>query len=331
MYIEKLKSGNYRITQTEKGKRYRITLDHKPTNSEALKLLAEIINKAPVTSSNMTFDDAAKAYIESKSNILSPATIRGYNNIRRNLPEGFLKTHIYDITSLKVQSAINDMAGLKSPKTLQNYASFIVTVLESAGIDVKHPQTPQKEKKIPYIPSTEDVQRIFAHIKGKEEEIAIILAAYGLRRSEIAALTLSDLEGNTLTINKAMVQDEAQKWVIKGTKTTDSTRTVVIPSDIADMIRERGTIYNKMPYTINQDLHRAQRELGIPQFSLHKLRHFFASYAHDLGFSDKAIQEMGGWRSDSILKTVYTHAMDVEKKKKEMSDKLSELREKDLL
>ena len=159
-----------------------------------------------------------------------------------------------------------------------------------------------------------------------EEEIAIILAAHGLRRSEIAALVLSDLKGNVLSINKAMVQDKDGKWVIKATKTTDSTREVIIPEDIADMIRERGYVYGKMPYTINQDLHRAQRELGIPQFSLHKLRHFFASYAHDLGYSDKAIQEMGGWRSDSILRTVYTHALDMEQKKKEMSDSLSALR-----
>lgn len=326
MTIEKLKSGSYRITQMDKGKRYRVTVDHKPTKTEAVKLLAEVVDKRPASSSNMTFDDAADRYIKSKSKVLSPSTIRDYEKLRRNIPESLSKAHIYDITSLKVQTVINDMVEDKSAKTLANYASFIVTVLKSADIDIKHPQLPQKEKKSPYIPSKEDVQRIFNHIKGKEEEIAIILAAHGLRRSEIAALTLSDLEGNTLSINKALVEDEAGKWVIKATKTTDSTRTVIIPEDIADMIREKGYIYNKQPYTINQDLHRAQKELGIPQFSLHKLRHFFASYAHDLGFSDKAIQSMGGWKSNSILKTVYTHALDMEKKKKEMSDSLSKLR-----
>ena len=326
MNIAKLPSGSYRITKTVNGKRYRKTIDHKPTDAEAIKLMAELLDNAPVNTSNMTFDQAAEAYIQSKSRILSPATIRGYNNIRKNLPEKFSKTHIYDITALKVQSVVNELAENRSAKTLQNYASFIITVLENVDIHVKHPQTPQKEKKDIYIPTTDDVQRIFNHIKGKEEEIAIILAAHGLRRSEIAALTLSDLEGNTLTINKAMVQDKAQRWVIKGTKTTDSTRTVIIPEDVADMIREKGYIYNKMPYTINQDLHRAQRELGIPEFSLHKLRHFFASFAHELGFSDKAIQSMGGWKSDSILRTVYQHAMDINEKKKKISENLSKLR-----
>lgn len=326
MTIEKLKSGSYRIKQMENGKMYRITVDHKPTKTEAIKLIAEIVGEAKVSAANMTFDQAADAYIQSKSKILSPATIRGYNNIRKMLPKALSQAHIHTITSLMVQSAINDLTGVRGAKTLQNYASFIVTVLKSVGIDVKHPQTPQKEKKSLYIPTKEDVSLIFSHIKGKEEEVAIILAAYGLRRSEIAALTLDDLNGNVLTINKAMVQDTNQKWIVKTTKTTDSTRTVVIPDDIADLIREKGYIYKKQPYTINQDLHRAQKELGLPQFSLHKLRHFFASYAHDLGFSDKAVQEMGGWKSDAILRTVYTHAMDVEKKKKEISENLSKLR-----
>ena len=123
-----------------------------------------------------------------------------------------------------------------------------------------------------------------------------------------------------------MVENEAGEWVIKTTKTTDSTRTVIIPKDLAKLIRKKGYIYNKQPYTINQDLHRAQRELGIPQFSLHKMRHFFASFAHDMGFSDKAIQSMGGWKSNSILRSVYAHALDMDEKKKEISDSLSKLR-----
>lgn len=326
MTIEKLPSGHYRITQNEKGIRYRRTVDHKPSKTEAIKLMAEIIGEAKVSATNMTFDQAADAYLQSKSKILSPATIRGYNNIRKMLPDTLSQARIHAITSLTVQSAINDLTGVRGAKTLQNYASFIMTVLDFVGVEIKHPKTPQKKKMTPYIPTKEDVSMIFAHIKGKEEEIAIILAAHGLRRSEIAALTLNDLSGNVLTVNKALVQDTNQKWVVKSTKTTDSTRTVIIPDDIADLIREKGYIYNKMPYTINQDLHRAQKELGIPQFSLHKLRHFFASYAHDLGISDKAIQEMGGWKSDTILRTVYTHAMDMEKKKKEISENISNLR-----
>ena len=36
MTIEKLKSGSYRIVQMHEGKRYRVTIDHKPTQKEAM-------------------------------------------------------------------------------------------------------------------------------------------------------------------------------------------------------------------------------------------------------------------------------------------------------
>lgn len=326
MTIEKLKSGSYRISQMYHGQRYRITIDHRPSKPEAMKLITAEIEKSPTKITNMTFDDAASAYINAKSNVLSPATIKGYQKIRRNLPESLSDTYLSMITSAKVQTVVNELTEGHSPKTVSNAASFIVTVLKFYDVPVKAPHLPQKEKKNIYIPTIEDMTKIFSYIKGKDYEAAIILAAHGLRRSEIAALTVADLDGCTLTINKAMVEDEHGNWIIKTTKTTESTRTVVIPEDIADTIREKGYIYNKKPYTINQDLHRVQKAVGVPAFSLHKLRHFFASYMHDLGYSDKQIMSMGGWATNHVMQTVYEHALQMEKAKKDMSDSLSKLR-----
>lgn len=182
-----------------------------------------------------------------------------------------------------------------------------------------------KEKKSEYIPSAEDVKRIFAEVKGTRYEVPLSLAALGLRRSEICALELSDLNGCELTINKAVVLNKNQEWTVKPTKTTDSTRTIFIPSDLADRIREQGYIYEGDPEMIYCALVKSQKKLGIPHFSLHKMRHFFASYLHDLGYSDKQIQEMGGWRTDIIMKSVYQHAMDMEQAKKNAADNIGSL------
>ena len=65
--------------------------------------------------------------------------------------------------------------------------------------------------------------------------------------------------------------------------------------------------------------------LGIPRFPFHKLRHFFASYMHDLGYSDKQIQEFGGWKSDHIMKSVYQHAMDMQEVKNNISNNIDNL------
>lgn len=319
------KHGNrWRIRQMHDGHLYSISLDHKPTKAEALKLMAKQLDH-PVSATNMTFRDAAGRYIDSKHNILSPATIRGYTSVLSSLPEGLKSAHISSITSVMVQTAINDIAGLKSPKTVANHASFIMTVLKAFDIDIKPPTLPQKVKHNPYIPTEDEVRAIFKAAEGTRWEVPFTLAALGLRRSEICALTIDDLEGCILHISKAKVPDLNNDYVVKGTKTTDSTRDVVIPAHIADRIRQQGYIYQGNPQIITRHLKQLQDDLGIQHFPLHKLRHFFASYMHHKGYTDKQIQEAGGWKTDAIMKSVYTHAMDMTETKKRMASDIGGL------
>lgn len=329
MHIEKLPSGSYRITQTENGKRYRITVDHKPTKTEATRLLADVIEKTPVTEASLTLNDACNQYIKSRDKVLSPATIRGYLKITRNIPGKFANMRLKQITNETLQAIVNDYTPGHSSKTVKNMSCFIVSVLSAHNITLKSPTLPQTEKKSPYIPTKEDITRIFEYLSGTKYEVPITLAALGLRRSEICALTLDDLNGNVLTINKAMVQDSEGKWVIKSTKTTASTRTVTIPDALADLIRKQGCVYEGFPAMIYKHLKMAQRDLEIQPFTLHKMRHFFASYMHDIGYTDKQIQEAGGWRDGSrIMKMVYQHAMEMDEAKKGMADSIGGLMNK---
>ena len=200
-----------------------------------------------------------------------------------------------------------------------------ISVLGIHDIDIKAPKLPQRIKKQQYIPTKEDIKAIFDVIKGTEHEIPISLGCYGLRRSEICALTIDDLNGNELTINKALVKNEHNEYVLKTTKTTDSTRTIVIDDDLADLIRERGHIYEYHPENLYKALQRAQDKAGVPRFQLHKLRHFFASYLHSKGYTDKQIQEMGGWKTDNVMKAVYQHALDMEEAKQKAAHDISDI------
>ena len=308
----------WRIRQWHNKQLYIITLDHKPTKVEAMQLLADRFAHG-IPRADMTFEDAAKAYIASKDNILSPSTKRGYLGILRAIPEPLKFARISSLTALAIQTTINELAALKTAKTVRNYASFIMSVLKSADIDLKPPRLPQKVKSPVYIPTEEDVKRIFAAASGSRYEVPFALAALGLRLSEICALGLSDLEGNVLHINKAKVPNERGEYVIKTTKTADSTRDIFLPPELADKIRSQGYIYDGDPQMITKTLHKMQKRLDIPSFSAHKLRHFFASYMHSKGYTDKQIQEAGGWKTDNIMKTVYQHAMDMDRAKQNMA------------
>ena len=325
MTIEK-RGSTYRIKQMVDGTTYRVNVDHKPTQSEAIKLIAEEMERKTPDVPSMALETACNRYIESKTNILSPSTIRGYYGIIRAFSDTFKSTKLSNITLPIVQTEINSYSANHSPKSTFNFSGFVMSVLKFYGVEIKSPALPQKEKKPIYIPTKEEVTAIFNAFKGTPFEAAILLTGMGLRKSEICAAEITDLSAdNVLTINKAKVQGKGEKWVIKSTKTTESTRTIVLPDYLADLIRKQGYIYQGYPNVLSNQMRKKQDKLGIPHFSLHKMRHFFASYMHDLGYSDKQIQEAGGWKTDKLMKTVYTHSMEMEKAKKSMANDIGSL------
>lgn len=310
MKIEKLPSGSYRVRKMYKGKMYTVIFDGKPTQKQAMLEMAKKLESVQADHQSMTFKTSAEKYIEAKRNVLSPSTIRGYSGIIKKLSEKFLEKNIYDITSIDVQKEINRLSKDHSPKSVHNYHGFISAVLGMFYPSLKLNTTlPQKVKNEPYIPSDEDIRRILECASGTEYEIPIILACYGMRRSEICALTMEDIDGDIVKINKALVPDESGKWIIKKTKTVSSTREIVIPENVANKIKEKGYIFKGHPNTISVYLDRVQKELGIEHFSIHKLRHYFASKMSALNIPDADILKMGGWETDYVMKSVYRHSM----------------------
>lgn len=321
MTIEKLPSGSYRITEMQNGQRIRVTVKSRPTKLEARELIQA---KVSDFKDSTPFKTAAMNYIKSKQNVLSPSTIRGYTVILNNIDDKLLNTPLNKINSPMMQAYINSISIKYKPKTVKNINGFIISVMKYYGSELKSPRLPQRIKEDAYIPSEDDIRRILNEVKGTKYEVPLTLATLGLRRSEICALTAADLSGNVLTINKAFVEDENGEWHIKTTKTKESTRTIVVPDRLAELIRKNG-IYDSSPHSIYSALKRVQDKLDIPRFSLHKMRHFFASYMHDQGYSDKQIQEFGGWKTDEIMKTVYQHAMKMDEVKRNMAANIGSL------
>lgn len=328
MKIEKLPSGSYRVRKMYKGKTYTIVTDYKPTQKEVLQLLSAEMDKVKPSAPRMTFLDAAENYISSKENVLSPSTVREYKGTIQRLSDHFVHMQISEITVQDIQREINELSKSRAPKTVRNYHGFISAILGIFRPDLNISTTlPQKRKNEPYIPSDDDIKKILGYSKGTIYEIPIILACYGMRRSEICALTAEDLEDDVIHINKAKVLDSNKKWVIKSTKTTSSTRDIVIPMAIANKIREQGYIYKGHPNSITKFLSIAQMEMGIPHFSLHKLRHYFASKMSAMNIPEEDIMRFGGWETDHVMKTVYRHAMEDKNRKaqRKAADQLSKV------
>ena len=311
MKIELLPSGSYRIRKMYKGKTYTVITSHKPTQKEATILLAEAMENVQDKGSAKTFKNCAEEYISMKENVLSPSTVTGYKKNIKQLSDKFATTNIYDIDQVMIQSEINAFALDHAPKTVRNLHGFISAVLKLFRPNLNINTTlPQKRNTETYSPTSDAVKKLLQECKGTKYEIGINLACYGLRRSEICAVDSSDLNGNKLTIRKARVQLSDNSWYTKEYgKTEESYRTLIIPEDLADRIKEQGCAYEGTPASLSDYVRYFQQKTGLKGFSLHKLRHYYATMLHDMGVPDSDIMKLGGWSSDYVMKKIYRHSV----------------------
>lgn len=298
------------------GRRQSLLFDAPPTQRDVLLATNELLNEVPGATLKGTFLDYAEKYIKAKENILSASTIRGYRATLRGIPGHFTSLPLKDITQYTLTALVNDMVRSVSPKTVYNRHGLIVSVLHEFRPDfVIRTKLPRKAQKDIYTPGDEEVSILFAYLEGsptlKKYWIPLYLASLGLRRSEIGALTITDLsENDILTINKAKVLGSDNKWVIQNfTKTERSNRKIPLPKDLADRIRQQGFIYQGDLNSIFCVMTAAQKKLGLPHFGVHRLRSYFASKAHALGLHDSIILKLGGWKSDYIMKGIYRKAL----------------------
>lgn len=327
MKIEKRGPNSYRARMTVNGKSYSVSFDHKPTESEAMLKLSNKIETV-IERQRLTFKVAANEYCKLKENVLSPATYREYKNTPKRLSKEFTNLYLDQVTQLQIQHEINKLSKDKAPKTVKNYYSFIVSVMrmydESFNVKVKLPQAIPKKT---YIPTDEELKKLFEYAKEKSDGmfyIPIVLGSYGMRRSEICALDPGDIEGNIVYIHKGKVMNVNNKWVVKEyPKNETSVRSIPIPQEIADMIKAQGYVYEGHPNSISEFIDDFCVKFNIKHFTLHKLRHYFCSRLSSENIDVETIIALSGHKTDFVMKNIYRHS--ITSKVSEASDKLNSI------
>ena len=307
MKFERLPSGKYRVKKMYNGKLHRATFDHKPTDREVNNWLYEVMQEEY---SKDSFKVCAENYIANRTNVLSPASVRTYNNFLRVISDDFMRIPIFNITQEDVQNEINRYASNHAPKTVRSLHGFVASVFGSYRPSFTLSTTlPQKEIKRPYRPNKNDIERILEYEDGTKYYIPFKLGCLGLRRGEICSISETDLIGNELYITKTKVYD-GKKWIIKENPKTDkSNRVIPLSDELVSEMKQYGITFNGSPKLLNTELHRACKALDIPAFKFHDLRHYFASYASTLGLPEQDIMELGGWESDFVFKRIYRETM----------------------
>lgn len=305
MKARKLSSGNWNCRVMVHGTVYSFT---DPDKHRCIRRASEFAEMCHEDMENPKLADAIDAFISERSDNLSPATIRGYSSIARTVRARSPQTankRCLSLTDKDIQSIIKPIS---SPKTQRNYVNLIQSAT-GRKFSVKFRNKLSKEIAVP---SEMEVQGLINIFRRTEMEIPVMLGAYaGLRRGEICALTIRDLDGNYLHINKDMVLDDDGMWVVKDPKTPASNRTVLLPAHVADRIRQKGYITHLTPNNITKRFIKRQQSLGIePHYTFHSLRHFFASYLHAQSIPDAYVLRAGGWSTPHVMQKVYRHALD---------------------
>ena len=201
-------------------------------------------------------------------------------------------------------------------------------------------ERPRKQKYIASFYNEQELETLFAAVKGKPIELAVILGAfYGLRRSEAVGLRWDaiDYERKTLTIKHTVTQmnvDGKQTIVDKErTKTKSSYRTLPLVAPFEKLLHELkaeqeehrrvcGSAYctesldyiyvNEIgervkPNFITQNFPLTLEKAGLRRIRYHDLRHSCASLLYANGVSLKDIQEWLGHSDISTTSNIYTH------------------------
>lgn len=328
---KKTKAGTWRVTVFDyydsAGKLHQKTFTAK-SKTEAERMAREYKSGPEIT--DMTVGESVASYISVKAATLSPSTVRSYRANYRNYFESsvFGAVRISKLSTVSMQRFVSDLAlAGKSPKTVR-----CVYGLLTASVKMYRPEAvfavtlPAMKKPDLYTPTTDDINRLIDFIRDDHDlYIAVLLCAFGpMRRSEACAVQYSDVDGNLITVRRAVVRGPDKGFIYKDLpKNYSSYRTIEYPSEVVKAIGSGTgyviTTYN--PESVTKRFSKALKDAGLPHFRLHDLRHYSASILHAIGIPDQYIMARGGWKTDHVMKRVYRDTISDEERK--MNEKIN--------
>ena len=274
--------------------------------------------QTPISIANMTLAEAYDRYINSKSSILSPNTLREYKREKQRSFQNIMNINISSLNNEIVQASVNIEAASHSPKTVRNSYGLLSSVLNMFAPNLKLIiQLPQNKPTEMIMPEEDDVKKLLKSVKGTEMELPILLAALGpMRRGEICALTDRDVKGNIITVNKALALNEEREWVEKSPKTTSSYRSIEYPDSVINLLKgKKGRLVELSPNAITKRFNQILKANGIEPFRFHDLRHYNVSILHAMNIPDKYIMARGGWSTNYTMNKFYRHILQKEQDK----------------
>lgn len=330
MKAKKLPSGSWRVQFRLNGERISVTAESEDEAIyQAMALKTKREKTVSATKKEKTVFICVKEYIESKENILSPSSIRGYYIILNNCLGYIGNIKIKDLTEKDLQKWVNMNAEQYAPKSVKSQFGLVTAALrqEKINLDFKSVLLPRIEAKEPVIPNEKQMGEILRIVDGTSVELPVTIAVtLGLRQSEIAGLKWSDYDGALLDIHGAKVPNKENKYIYKDSvKSKASKRKLEVEGILKERLdraeRNSEFISPMLPSSVLRKFNHLCDKNGLPRFTMHAERHANASEMLVMGVPDKYAMKRLGQSSPNMIKNVYQHLF--EDKEKEYSKSMS--------
>lgn len=293
-----------------------------------------------------TINQITEEWKEEKKKYVKKSTYAAYQLLIQNHIKPYFGD-LYKVNEEKVQQFVFDKldAGL-SEKTIRDIIIVLKMILkfgikngylEYVQIDAKFPS--KQEKKDLDVLSKADQKKFMEHLRNnftfKNLGIFICLST-GMRIGEICGLRWCDVDTVEGVIK---VRHTLQRiYIIEGEtrhtellldtpKTANSVRDIPMSSELLKMLKSLNKVVNENYYVISNDIKPIEprtyrnyykklcRQLDIPEFKFHGLRHSFATRCIESKADYKTVSVLLGHSNISTTLNLYVHPNKEQKKK----------------
>ena len=183
---------------------------------------------------------------------------------------------------------------------------------------LRHEKPKQDQRKMRCL-SGEELSRLLSQTPAPMwKALWAVLAYCGLRISEALSLTWSDVSETSISIRHS--------------KTKAGVRQVPLPTAVRRLLKAwkiqqspgEGLVFPRSYRAAHEALGRAEDKAGLEHYTLHELRHTYASILIARGVDLPTIAEQMGHKSPAITLSTYAHLYDKEEGRKKVLDALDD-------
>ena len=324
-------SGTYYALVKRSGKQIKKALQTKDPQiaKRRLRGLLETLDRKTPKALNVAilFREMGERWLKVVKPHLKDSSYRRRQTSLRMLNASFGNLNVRSISRRTCEDWASRRAPTCKPSTFNIDRETLISVLQYAeeeGIILDNPARVVKKRKLAKtdlrIPSLDHLQRILKHLRSldvryhRSADLVELLAWSGMRKAEANALRWGDIdwERNLFTVTGGAV----------GTKNHEVRHVPIFPQFKeflermkAQYLQELCELDASAPVVLNQNakkgLEAACRNLELPHYNHHSMRHFFVSLAIEKGIDFKTIAAWVGHKDGGILVAqTYGHLRD---------------------